>query len=68
MRTKKTKWYDQENDRVLYGVKVYANGVWANLAVDSVAFLVETEQACEEMRKSLRRKQINVKEVCIKLD
>lgn len=57
MRTKMTAWYDKENDRPLYGIKVHVNGAWVNLAQDGKALLFETREECEAKRKEVRRWQ-----------
>lgn len=55
MRTKMTAWYDQENDRPLYGIEVWVGGGWANLCEDRMALLYPDRQECDRKRAEIRR-------------
>jgi hypothetical protein len=55
MRTQATAWYDTKNDKILHGVKVYAEGQWYNYSEEGRAVLFENEGAAERKRAELRR-------------
>lgn len=69
MRTKLTAWYDEPNERALYGIQVHINGSWTNLAQNGRSLLYLTRAESETKRKEVRgwkydpatMKPINVK-------
>jgi len=57
MRTQLTTWLDTVALTPRYGVKVFHEDQWKNLAIDGQAFVVPEREKAEAKRAELRRQR-----------